>query len=152
MEAYTVPGWPSAVQGHSAVMPNMTRLAASGAMAYKDGVVGEPGTMAIPTGRPPVPQDRTAQAQMGTFRSSAPGVPDSFRPNLYFARPERSYWPGAGMPVAIASDSLMPVPATDPRGIPARLSIPITQRGNAQVRSNPALSTWPDWSKDRDRW
>lgn len=147
MEGYTVPGWPAVVAGHSAVTPHMTRLAASGAMAYKDGVTGEPGTRAIPTGRPPVPADRTAQAMMGTARSA--DAPLGFRPNLYYARPERSYWPGAGMPVSVRSDNLMPVPATDPRGIPSRLSIPVTQRGQAQVRSRPALSVWPAWNRDR---
>lgn len=145
MEGYTVPGWPSAVLGHSAVTPNMTRAAGGGAMAYKDGVTGQPGTLAVPVGAAPVPADRTAQATMGTARSV--DAPRSFRPNLYYARPERSFWPGAGMPVAIASDNLMPVPATDPRGVPARLSVPITQRGQAQVRSRPALSVWPAWNR-----
>lgn len=143
MTAYTVPGWPSAVAGHAAVTPHMNRLAASGAVSYKDRITGEPGTRAIPTGRPPVPADRTAQAMMGTARSG--DAPPSFRPNLYYARPERAYWPGAGMPVAIASDNLMPVPATDPRGVPARLAMPVLRRGRRQVMSRPAYTTWPDW-------
>jgi hypothetical protein len=49
------------------------------------------------------------------------------------------------MPVAVAADNLMPVPATDPRGVPARLAAPIVQRGARQVRSRPAFPVWPDW-------
>lgn len=146
-EQYTVPGWPSAILGHSAVTPHMNRYAASGAMQYKDGLTGEPGTRAIPTGRPVAPQDRTGQAQMGRSRSS--DAPDSFRPQLYYARPQREYWPGAGMPVAVAADNLMPVPATDPRGVPSRLSIPIVQRGQAQVQSRPVLTSWPSWNRGK---
>lgn len=143
MEAYTVPGWPTAVAGHAAVTPNMTRMAASGAMQYKDGVTGQPGTQRIPTGKPPVPSpDAGDIAQMGLSRSSdAPG--NWFLPNLYYARPERSFWPGAGMPVSTRSDNLMPVPATDPRGIPARLATPINQRGSRQIKASPPFVTWP---------
>jgi hypothetical protein len=129
-------------------MPSMVRLAASGAMAYKDRVTGEPGTLAVPVTGPQLDASRTSQAMMGTARSTSPGVPQWFRPNLYYARPERSFWPGAGMPVSRVSDNLMPVPATDPRGVPSRLSFPVVQRGSAQVRSRPALTVWPDW---RDR-
>lgn len=145
MQGYTVPGWPSRVTGHSAVTPHMNRLAGSGAVEYTGQVTGQPGTVAIPTGRPARSQggDRTAQAMSGTARSS--DAPDSFRPNLYWQRPQRSFWPGAGMPVSINSDNLMPVPATDPRGIPARLAMPIVQRGSRQVQSHPALNTWPAW-------
>jgi hypothetical protein len=142
--AYQVPGWPAGQQGHSAVTPHFNRLAASGAMAYKDRVTGEPGTLAIPVDGPGVPQNTVGQAQMGRARTS--DAPRSFRPNLYYARPERSFWPGAGVPVAVAADNLMPVPATDPRGVPARLSMPIVQRGSAQVISRPVLSTWPNWT------
>ena len=145
MEAYTVPGWPATMLGHSAVTPHLNRAAGGGGMAYKDRVTGEPGTRAIPTGRPPVPADRTAQATMGTARST--DAPGSFRPNLYYARPEAAYWPGAGMPVAVRSDNLMPVPATDPRGVPARLAVPPTRRGQAQIMSRPALTVWPSWNR-----
>src|SRR5271156_772807 len=117
---YTVPGWPSSVPGHAAVTPHMNRLAGSGAQQYKDGVTGQPGTQRIPV-HPQIPSpDIGDLAQAGLSRSSA--APNWFLPNLYFARPQRSFWPGAGMPVSVQSDNLMPVPATDPRGIPARLA------------------------------
>ena len=44
MIRYQVPGWPGQVQGHSSVTPHFTRAAGSGAMQYKDGVTGRPGT------------------------------------------------------------------------------------------------------------
>ena len=146
MQGYTLSGWPARVLGHAAAMPAMVRLAASGAMAYKDGVRGEPGTWEVPgLPGPGLEQGRTSQATMGTSRSE---YGQGFRPNLYYARPERSFWPGAGMPVRVRSDNLMPVPATDPRGTPSRLSFPIVQRGRHQVQSRPPVSMWPDW---RDR-
>jgi hypothetical protein len=134
------------VRGHAAVTPHMNRYAASGAAAYKDGVTGHPGTWAAPAGGPPVPSDKTSAAMMGTSRSE---YGQGYRPNVYWARPEAQFWPGAGMPVAVASDNLMPVPATDPRGVPARMAIPIVQRGAHQVASQPALGTWPDWRNRR---
>jgi len=146
MQGYTLTGWPARVLGHAAAMPQMIRLAASGAVAYKDRVRGEPGTWEVPgLPGPGVEQGKSSQATMGTSRSA---YGQGFRPNLYYARPEASFWPGAGMPVSVRSDNLMPVPATDPRGIPARLSMPVVQRGSMQVQSVRALSTWPDW---RDR-
>ena len=141
---YTVPGWPSSVSGHAAVTPHLNRLAGSGAQQYKDGVTGQPGTLPIPVEGPGVEQSRAGQAQMGLSRTS--DAPPSFRPNLYFARPERGFWPGAGMPVAVRSDNLMPVPARDPRGIPARLAAPIVQRGQFQIRARPNTTTWPAWN------
>jgi hypothetical protein len=141
---YTVPGWPSSMLGHSSVTPHLNRLAGSGAVQYKDGVTGQPGTLPIPVEGPGVEQSRAGQALMGLSRTS--DAPPSFRPNLYYARPERDYWPGAGMPVAVRSDNLMPVPARDPRGIPARLAAPIVQRGNRQIKARQPLATWPAWN------
>ena len=140
MEAYTVPGWPSGLNGHAALTPNMTRTA-GGWEAYKDQVTGQPGTQVIPTGGPGVEQSRAAQANMGRHRTS--DSPDQFRPNLYYARPDPSFWPGGGQPVALHTGNLMPVPARDPRGIPARLARPIRIRGNAQIKARPVVTTWP---------
>ena len=141
---YTVPGWPSSVIGHSAVTPHMNRLAGSGAQQYKDGLTGQPGTQVIPIPALDVDQGLVGKAQMGLSRSS--DSPRSFRPNLYFARPQRSFWPGAGMPIRVRSDNLMPVPATDPRGVPARLAAPVVQRGSRQLGQKPAVVTWPGWN------
>jgi hypothetical protein len=141
---FTVPGWPSSVLGHSAVTPHFNRLAGSGARQYKDGVTGQPGTLRIPV-NPKIPSPDIGDVQgMGYSRSS--DAPNWFLPNLYYARPERDFWPGAGMPVVPATDSLMPVPATDPRGVPARLSMPIVQRGQSQLKAHPHATVWPDWN------
>jgi hypothetical protein len=144
---YTVPGWPSTVLGHSAVTPHLNRMAGSGAQQYKDGVTGQPGTQRIPVA-PVIPSpDIGDAANMGLSRSG--DAPNWFLPNLYYARPQRAFWPGAGMPVSVRSDNLMPVPATDPRGIPARLSMPIVQRGQAQIKQRPPVTVWPDWTDYR---
>lgn len=141
MKWYQVPGWPAQVPGHSAVAPHLTRLAGSGAQQYKDGLTGRPGTTPIPVPGPGVPQCQAGQAQMGLSRTQ--DSPASFRPNQYWARPEAAYWPGAGMPVSLVSDNLMPVPAVDPRGVPAVTQTPFLYRGQTQIQALPTLVSWP---------
>jgi len=129
------------VLGHSAATPHLNRVAGGGSQQYKDGVTGKPGTLPIPVAGPGVEQGRAAQARMGRHRTSdAPGF---ILPNLYYARPQRDFWPGAGQPVAIASDSLMPVPAADPRGVPARMAVPLAIRGRTNLAARPNPVTWP---------
>lgn len=137
---YTVPGWPNRQLGHSAVTPNLTRMAGSGAQQFKQAVTGQPGTQAIPV-EPVIPDGgRAAQAQMGLSRSG--DAPNVFYPNLYWlGRATRQ--PGAGMPISVQSDNLMPVPAVDPRGIPSSQFQPINQRGQVAI---PALPNLPKWS------
>jgi hypothetical protein len=122
----------------------MNRLAGSGAETYKDGVTGQPGTQVIPVPPSQFDQGLVGRALMGLSRAS--DSPNSFRPNLYFARPQRSFWPGAGMPISVRSDNLMPVPATDPRGVPARLARPIVQRGPYQLKWRRPVTEWPGWN------
>lgn len=137
---YTLPGWPARINGHAAAMPGLTRPPAS-AWQYKDGVTGWPGTRAIPA-HPVIPSpDEGDKAQMGISRSS--DAPNANYPNLYYARPEIGYWPGAGIPVSYVSDNLMPVPATDPRSVAAPLAVPLSLRGVNQIRQPPALIQWP---------
>jgi len=138
---YVTPGWPSGVNGHAALMPHFNRTAGSGWEQYKDGVSGHPGTLPIPVTGPQVENSKTAMQNMGRSRSSdAPGF---FLPNLYYARPQRDFWPGAGQPVAVASDSLMPVPATDPRGVPARMAVAPVLRGRANLAQPANPVAWP---------
>lgn len=136
---YQVPGWPTAMPGHSAVTPNLTRLAGSGAVTYKRKLIGQPGTHAIPVTGPGVPQNSIGQAQMGLSRSS--NAPDAIYPQQYYVNgiTER---PGAGMPISVGSDNLMPIPAADPRGIPSTQYQPINQRGQNQLKSWPNLVRW----------
>jgi hypothetical protein len=143
---YVVPGWPRTVQGHSAVTPHLNRMAASGAQQYKDGVNGQPGTQAIPV-KPEWIQCPAGQAQMGLSRTG--DTQNAFFPNLYYARPEREFWPGAGQPVSVKSDNLMPLPAVDPRGVPSVLYQPqrrgggSTAAGKFQIQAVPVLPRWP---------
>lgn len=142
---YTLPGWPARVLGYSAATPVMVRPPAS-AWAYKDGVTGYPGTQAVPV-VPVIPSpDPGDMALMGVSRSG--DAPNAFYPNQYWARPEAGYWPGAGMPVSYQSDNLMPVPATDPRGVPAPLAVPLDSRRvqgftGGQIRWPANLIQWP---------
>ena len=136
-----MPGWPSGVNGHSALMPHLNRVAGGGAQQYKDGVAGHPGTLPIPVSGPGVEQSRAGQAVSGVSRTS--DAPPYFLPNLYYARPQRDFWPGAGQPVRVMSDSLMPVPATDPRGVPARLAVAPVLRGRANLAQPANPVSWP---------
>ena len=146
MRWFTLPGWPANIQGHAAAVPHLNRMAGSGAYQYKDGVTGQPGTQAIPVdtrGTVPSP-DIGDVALMGLSRSS--DARDVFYPNLYWAYPQRAYWPGAGMPISYRSDNLMPVPANDPRGIPFAAQQPINngrrQGGQVQIQAKLPVPFW----------
>jgi hypothetical protein len=149
---YRVPGWPAGLAGHAAVTPFPHRLAGAGAVTYKDGVTGRPGTQAIPVD-PVIPSPDVGDlATAGTSRSG--DAPDAIWPNQYWARPQAEFWPGAGMPVSINSDNLMPVPATDPRAVPAPLAVPLDSRrvqgftGGA-INQPASLIVWPSLGNSR---
>jgi hypothetical protein len=136
---YSLPGWPVRVIGAAAAMPTITRPPGSASM-YKNGVTGRPGTVSIPVSGPQVPTGPVAQAMGGsTYTANCPG----YYPNQYYARWAGHYYPGAGMSIAIHSDNLMPVPATDPRGVAAPLQTPLSLRGVQDIRQPPALIQWP---------
>jgi hypothetical protein len=134
--------WPAAQPGHTALTPGFTRPAGSGAQAYKQQVSGQPGTQAIPvTPLDKVPSPDSGDiALMGLSRSS--DAPNVFYPNQYYVRSPISERPGAGMPVSVYSDNLMPVPAVDPRGIPSTQFMPVNQRGQVQIQTRPQLPKW----------
>jgi hypothetical protein len=119
----------------------MNRMAGSGAQQYKDGVTGQPGTQAIPV-HPVIPSPDIGDLAMAGISRSG-DARNVIYPNLYYARPEADYWPGAGMPVSVQSDNLMPVPAADPRGVPARLAMPVVQRGRRQIKTTQNMPMWP---------
>jgi hypothetical protein len=142
MRWFTLPGWPARVAGHAAATPVLTRPPGS-AWQYKDGVTGHPGTVSVPSPGPGVPTGPIALAMGGlSYTSYCPG----FYPNQYWAQPQGAYWPGAGMPVSVQSDNLMPVPARDPRHVPAPLAVPITMRGEKQIKQPIRMVTWPAWN------
>jgi hypothetical protein len=139
---YVVPGVPAGAMP-SAFMPTWTKYAASGAVEYKHAVDGNPGTMGIPAPtRDTVPSpDLGDIAQMGLSRSS--DAPNMFFPTKYFEQSlDGNGTMGPVTPVRIYSDNLMPVPAVDPRGIPARLSRPVNQRGRRGIGQPRALPQW----------
>lgn len=139
MRLFTLPGWPARVNGHAAAMPQLTRPPGSG-LQYKDGTTGRPGTQKVMHGDPGVPTGVIALAMGGySFTANCPG----FYPNQYWARPQGQYWPGAGMPVSVMSDNLMPIPATDPRSVAAPLAVPLSTRGVRNIPQPPALVQWP---------
>lgn len=143
MKAYYVPGWPGNLNGHTAVTPHRNRSAGSGALQYKDGVTGQPGTKAIPVD-PVVPSpDQGDLALAGLSRTA--DAPLVIYPNLYYARPQAAYWPGAGMPVSYQSDNLLPVPAVDPRGLPSTQYMPVSNgiwRGQKAIVQPPVTPSW----------
>lgn len=137
---YQVPGWPTQQMGHSAVTPALVRMAGGGAQQYKTALTGQPGTQGIPVEAPQVPSaDVGDLAMAGTSRSG--DAPNVIYPQLYYLSglTER---PGAGMPVAVYSDNLMPVPAVDPRGIPSSQFKPVRRRGQSAVPVTPTLPRW----------
>lgn len=114
-------------------------------MQYKDGVTGHPGTVGVPV-VPVIPSPDLGDIAQGGFHRSS-DAPNAIYPNQYWARPERAYWPGAGMPVSVQSDNLMPVPASDPRGVGAIMAEALgiaRSLGITQIKQPPTLAVWPD--------
>lgn len=137
---YQVTGVPAGVQ-MSAIMPNLVRLAASGAQQYKQAVSGSPGTRGIPaptrdTAPSPDPGDL---AQGGYHRSG--DAPDTWYPQVYF-QDRLTEVPGAGQAIRVYSDNMLPVPARDARGRGAMLAKPITQSSLFQVAAPRVIPTW----------
>jgi hypothetical protein len=124
-------------------MPHWNKYAASGAVEYKHAVDGNPGTLAIPapTTNTQMSPDKGDLILAGPARSS--DAPDVWYPSKYFEQSlDGNGTMGPVTPVRIYSDNLMPVPAKDPRGVPARLSRPVNQRGSRQIVSPRSLPGW----------
>jgi hypothetical protein len=140
---YTVALPAQLLGGHTAFTPNMTRLAASGAQMYKHALTGQPGTQAIPaptkdTTPSPDPGDI---AQMGSARSS--DAPDQWYPQKWYERSLNGDGTmGPVTPVRIYSDNMMPVPAQDPRGVPALLAFTPQFLGQKQVAQPKVMPQW----------
>jgi hypothetical protein len=140
---YTVPLPAKLLGGVTAFTPNMTRLAASGAQMYKHAVSGQPGTMGIPapTRNTQISPDEGDKAQMGTARSS--DAPDMWYPQKYYERSLNGDGTmGPVTPVRIFCDDIMPVPAQDPRGLPAMLAFTPHFLGQAQVAQPRTMPGW----------
>lgn len=137
---YQVTGVPAGVQ-MSAIMPNLVRLAASGAQQYKQALRGSPGTMAVaaPTQDTVPSPDLGDLAQAGTARSG--DAPQAWYPQMWF-QDSLTERPGAGTAIRVYSDNMLPVPARDARGRGAMLAKPITQSSLFQVAAPRVIPTW----------
>ena len=125
MPRYQTSGIPpdQARLGLSAFMPHFNRLAASGAMSYKGGVTGYPGTRAVPVGPTAPPAPDIGDMVLG---GSHAGYlqPDKIWPNQYWVTTD-PVWDHAGgtaqvqvyCPTSPELTTMIPVPATDLRGL-----------------------------------
>lgn len=143
---YQVPLPADMIGGHSAFVPGLTRYAASGAVMYKHGVHGQPGTQAIPaptTDTTPSP-DTGDKAIQGTARSV--DAPDQWFPQKWYERSLNGDGTmGPVTPVRIYSDNMMPVPAIDPRGHGSTAILSAVQPqglGPRQLIQPPAVPHW----------
>ena len=138
---YTVPLPAKLLGGVSAFTPNLVRLAGGGAQQYKRGLEGQPGTAAVPapTADTQISPDPGDKAQMGTARSS--DAPQVWYPQLYYQQNLRGN-PGPVTPVQIYSNNLLPVPAIDPRGMPAMLAFTPHFLGQQQIAQPRNTPTW----------
>jgi hypothetical protein len=141
--AYTVPG---ATSSAFTPIPCVT----GAVLGYKGGVVGQPGTQAIPAPYPGTFNDRHPEEfQSGPSESVA--MPPVMYPNLYYQRtldiPGEQVISGG---MAIFSDNQMPIPARLPWGKAARLAKPPTFLGQRQIQQPRALPRWADWLPGRD--
>lgn len=118
----------------------------AGAWSSWGTIVGEPGTQAVPAPAPVPGTDRelTAQANEGIIGMPSSKVPQAIYPALYYQQP--AYNPVLAGPVSVFSDNALPVPAVDPRGLPAVMqTAPPRIGGRRQVVSPYAVQNWPKW-------
>jgi hypothetical protein len=129
--------------GTTAFTPNLTRFAGSGAQMYKHAVTGQPGTLAVPAPtRDTTPSpDNGDKALTGTARSM--DAPDTWYPQKWYERSlDGDGTMGPVTPVRVFSDNLMPVPAQDPRGLPALMAFTPQFLGQNQVRQPRNMPAW----------
>ena len=135
--------------GITAFTPNMTRLAGSGAQMYKHAVTGQPGTQGIPApteGNPLTANtdgvyDKSDLALMGGARSV--NAPDTWYPQKWYERSlDGDGTMGPVVPARIFTDNIMPVPAQDPRGLPALMAFTPHFLGQNQVAQPRTMPRW----------
>lgn len=138
--------------GLTAFLPNLTRMAASGAQCYKSVTGGPAQRQLIFNMSATVPSpDLGDIAQMGWARSA--DAPDATYKDLYVAHPEPEYYPGAGMPVQVSDPvrpqdtTMLPVPAVSFRAywqrMQASLAYGVQPGGQRQVVA---------WPRQLQRW
>jgi hypothetical protein len=149
--AYGIPPEPVPSQTPTAPTPAGTWLIPSpaqgaGSWSSWGTLNGDPGTKAIaaPAPVPGTDTNLTAQAQAGIIGMPSSKVPQEIFPSLYYQQP--LYNPALAPPVSYVSDNALPVPAIDPRGLPAVMATPPPRIGGGrQVVSPYAVQNWPKW-------
>lgn len=119
-------------------------LRAYSAQAYQSrGMIdGSPGTTPITAPRPPVPQDLTGMAQMGTNRSS--DAPNVWYPGVYYQTNATD--PPEHTPVSVLSDNQLPMPALNPIGYPSVSMGRPRLGGQYQVMNRASVPAYPNLS------
>jgi hypothetical protein len=114
-------------------------------------VHGQPGTEQVPAPAPAAVQQDNAYPQ-GSQRSSR-YAPDAIYPALYYQASSEATGPN-GSPgiiyntsqISRVSDNALPVPAVDPRGLPAVMVTPPPKVGGQGTIGQPyAVQNWPKW-------
>ena len=117
-----------------------------GSWSSRGSLTGEPGTQPVsaPAPVPGTDKELSAQANAGVIGLPSSVVPQEIYPALYFQRPALN--PALAPPVSYVSDNALPVPAVDPRGLPAVMATPPPRiGGQSQVVSPYAVQNWPKW-------
>jgi hypothetical protein len=109
------------------------------AQGTPEGVVGQPGTQGVPAPYPPPGQVTAGGVDfLPSGLSASQYMPPRWYPQLHY-RAQHLYRAIGG--VSVYSDNLMPVPATDPRGLPVGAIGPAAfaaGRGAAGTPTTPA--------------
>jgi len=118
----------------------------AGAWQSRGPISGSPGITRIPAVAPlpRVDSELTALANAGNI-----GLPSSafnyWLPGVYYA------WPASRAPVSVFSDNQMPVPAIDPRGLPAVVMPGPVMQGQRQTSTPRVAPKFPTRTKGHGR-
>jgi hypothetical protein len=119
----------------SALTPHLTRPAAS--WSSRGPIAGFPGTLGVIAPSPVgVPQDKTAMANTGFYRSS--DAPNRIYPSLYWVAGVKQ----EHAPVSIKSDNQMPVPAVRPANVIVFKTLVTRKGGQRQVIQPQVVQKW----------
>lgn len=147
-----VPAQGPAVVAHAGAWLIPAPAQGAGSWSSRGRVHGQPGTEQVTAPAPAAVQQDHAYPQ-GSTRSSR-YAPEVIYPALYYQDPAEQSGPN-GSPgpiyntaqVAYVSDNALPVPAVDPRGLPAVMATPPPRVGGQGTVGQPyAVQNWPKWA------
>jgi hypothetical protein len=128
----------------AAALPVPAKLSVA---AWSSGrIIGSPGTDAIPSPRPAgVPQGITHRTAGAGYRGSEQ-APELWFPSVYYyGRDSMSH-----APVSVFSDNQMPMPAIDPKRLPAQMQVRPVFLRQTQVQQPWVASSYPSRGPGRD--